>query len=165
MSAVSTRREFLLASGTVLVSGLAGCGGGGPPDAVESGIEDTESQLETADSDLEDGFEAIENENWDECTSAADSLASNAASAKGTAQDAITPAQEGGHTNHVIALGHMVDYAEILIEMADEMEMLCEAGQNGDTEQRQQHQENLQQLDEDRLDKLEQIESALEEIR
>lgn len=165
MQPVSTRRHILLAGGAFMMGAIAGCSGDDSIEEIESGIEETEGHLQAVDGKLEAAAQAIDNQDWQGCFSEADGLRRDVAAARESSNDALSLAEEEGHSNHVRVLERMQEYADIVEEMAAELDAACEAGQNGNSQQLEQHWAALQQLDDDRQAKREEINTALEELR
>jgi hypothetical protein len=91
-------------------------------------------------------------------------LREDLAAARGKADEALTMAREDGHGDHEDALVLVTEYLDVFDEIADEMEALCRAGQDGDDAETEQRWETVQDLDEQRKDRRSGVSDAVEDL-
>lgn len=161
-----TRRQLIGVSGAVLMGALAGCSGDSDSTAeIESGIETAEGSLQEIETIFDDAGTAVNESDWSACLSQVESLREEASSARTTADEALSLAQEEEYSAAITVLEYMLEYLDIIDEMATEIEATCTEGQNGNTQAADEHWTTVQELNEDRLSKQSEVQEALEELR
>lgn len=164
MSTELTRRRFLAASGVAMASTLAGCSGDSAIDEIETNIEETIGHLEDAQPKLQSAGNSINEDDWPACFDHVDDIRGDVDAARQSATEALELAEEGGHDEHVTAVERLLELITIYEELADEMNLACEAGEAGDGQEVEERWEIIQQLDEDRLAKEEEVSAALDQL-
>lgn len=164
MSTELDRRRFLAVSGVAMASPLAGCSGDSSIDEIETNIEETIDHLEDAQPKLQSAGNSINEDDWPACFDHVDDIRGDVDAARQSATDARELAEEGGHDDHLTASERLLELIAIYEEIADEMELACEAGESGDGGEVEQRWETIQQLDEDRLAKEEEVSAALDQL-
>lgn len=158
------RRRFMVASGAAMTSTVAGCSGDNSIDEIEANIEGSIGHLEDAQPKLESAGDSIHEDEWSACFSHVDDIRGDIDAARQSANDALELAEAEEHDDHVTAIERIQELTTIFEEIADEMELLCEAGQDGNSQEVEQRWETVQQLDEDRLEKEQEVSEALDQL-
>lgn len=158
------RRRFLAIGGTVVATMLAGCGGNSIEE-IEAGIEETNEHLQAVDPKFETAAANIDNREWESCFDAVNEARNELDAAEEASNEALALAEEEGHSDHAAVLNRQQEYIAILRDMADEIELACEAGQEENAEALERHWQNVQALDDERHAKRREIEEALNKLR
>ncbi len=158
-------RRYFLAVGCTGVAGvLAGCTGDGSLDDIESNIEETIGYLEDAEPKLETAGNQIHDDDWTGCFGTLDDVRDDLDRAQQSSSDGLELAEAEGHSDHMTVLERLEEYTAIFIDIVDEMEELCTAGQEGDGDEVEQRWETIQALDDDRHEKQGEVDDAISQI-
>lgn len=158
------RRRVLVTAGAAVTTLLAGCGGDGSIDEIETNIETTIEHLEATDPNLEAAGNAIHEDDWEGCHAATGDVREDLTAARDSASEAHELAEEAGHDNHATAAQRLLEHIDISESIVDEMDRLCEDGAAGDQAAVEERWETIQGLDDDRNAKLQEVEAALEQV-
>jgi len=137
---------------------------GGRVDEIEADIEETTDHLEAAESKLETAGSQVNDEEWGPCLNTVEGFRSDVTAARQTSGDALELAREEDHDDHVEALELIQEYVGLLADMADELELLCEAGRQGEDGEVEQRWESLRELDEERKAKRVEASDAVDQL-
>lgn len=162
------RREVLRAlaavTGAGLTTGLAGCMGDGSLEETQGALDRMGQNLEAAGQKFDELQQHLESEDWESCLGSVDPIREDLTAAEENATEAQQLAEEGGHDQHAEAATRGRELIDILGEMVDEVEVLCNAATKDDFEEVNQRLENLDDLEQQRQQKQQELEDAFEEI-
>lgn len=167
MSGISTGRRRLLAlGGAVFAGSLAGCLGDESREQAHEMLEDTEEyHVQITQEFDDDQLEAhLDAEEWGSCVDLMADVEATIEDGRQTGQDGRAFASNEGLEDYVAAFDAYLDLFEVLDEMATEITLGCEAGQEGDEDALIAHFDTVDDLDQDRLAAESDLEAALEAL-
>lgn len=165
---MTRRRQVIRALGAVigvgLPTGMAGCMGDDSLRETQDALDQMGVHLEEAGQKFAELQQHLDSEDWESCLSSVDPVREDLTAAQEAGAEAQQLAEEGGHDQRADAATRGLELIDILGEMVDEVEGLCEAASNGDTEEANQRLASLKDLEQQRQQKQQELEDAFGEL-
>lgn len=162
------RREFIRSlaalTGAGMTTGLAGCMGDESLEETQEALDQMGAHLEESGQKFEELQQHLDSEDWEGCLGGVDPIREDLSAAEEDATDAQQLAEEGGHDQRAEAATLGLELIDILGDMVDEIEGLCDAAVNDDAEEVNRRLENLDDLEQQRQQKQQELEDAFGEI-
>lgn len=165
---MTDRRGFIRAlavlTGAGVTTGLAGCMGDESLEETQEALDQMGGHLEAAGQKFEELQVHLDSEDWESCLSGVDPIREDLSAAEEDANEAQQLADEGGHDQRAEVATLGLELIDILGDMTDEIEGLCDAAANDDTEEVNQRLENLDDLEQQRQQTQQEFENAYSEL-
>ena len=158
------RRSVLCGTAGTVIAALAGCLGSDPIDEMDSSFEHASTHLDTSKQMFETIVGRMDDDEWDSCLPELEDATAELDAARAEASNALEIARDEEEMELVASLEVMTELVDVLGEMFDVMELVCEAAIEGDEDEMQAQIDALNVIDRNRLAVQEDFERAVDAL-